>query len=985
MGGKSKGTTVGYWYELAIHFGLGIGPFDEYLEFRGGDKTAWSGSATHSQSITINAPNLWGGEKDQGGIVGTLDLMFGEADQQPNARLAAIFGPQQPAWRGLATAVFAGKYGAMNPYPHQASHKINKIKQGWDSGCWYPEKAVVSIQSADVRAPIPGTWPWAVRDVDYFVIGASQEVGGAFVGSQGWWHGYIDSFRITAGVARTAQISYPIPVGPFGDATTDPYYDRVKLLLRMNGADGSTAFTDDVGHPVSAMGGARLSTAQAKWGSSSAYFDGIDSWLKVAMGADVDLGAGPWTMEAWVWLETPDSNPTVYSRAIFGFGPLSVRADDTVWWCRGDSWYFTQFDLGELSQPSVIQNTTPFMETGKWTFVSICFDGARYWLHADGQLLTLAPQEALQTCNPTHALYYARTHSGIGRVPVARMNDASYRAAADKLHAEGFGICTSYDPSSESLDEYEQRICRLIGGSVSRSLVDGQYYLDLARGDYVLDELPIITDDDILDIRLQPSVPNGAINSVQVKYFDPQRKESITTPPVQALSLIDAFGVISQINDYPEIPAGPLALRVAERDVRASTAPTRTMELTLIPDAVQGIRPNQYFRLQSVKRRIADMVCLMGDRQAGTLKSGAVRITATQDIYSLPSTSFGEIEPGVDTRPDPTPNPITLQAAFEAPYIELVQRLDRANLDVLPSDAGYLLAVADQPPGGQSYSLAVAAAGGGFESSATGDWCPLATVAGDATDIYSRAATSIPISAIRRGELLVIGAAALWDTEIVRIDAIDIVAGAVVLGRGCADTVAAEHAGGSLLWLYDAAAVSDLVEYTDGEVVDVKLLTNTGSAQLAPSAAVAMTVEFAGRQARPYPPAAPRLNCEAWPKESFETADVSWLHRDRVAQADQLVDQQMASIGPEPGTTYTVRWFLNGVLVNTAAGVAGTSASFVPTADGALRVEIEAERDGLTSWQMQVIECVYRTSHYSTYTDQDGDIYVDQDGNHYIG
>ena len=874
MGGKSGGTTVGYWYELAIHFGLGIGPFDAYLEFRGGDKTAWAGSATHSQSTQINAPNLWGGEKDQGGIVGTLDLMFGEADQQPSSRLAAIFGPQQPAWRGLATAVFAGKYGAMNPYPQQASHKIRKIKEGWDADCWYPEKSEIVI--------LPGK----VFTEDLAFPATSATIDGSYAGI------VIDD------VEASDLIIIDKPAG-----LTYPAWSR--WLSDSNGE----------GLP---------------WGNEFWVTDGEGVTTAYWYGTDISQ---------YHYATAAEAEAAVAGRYVVLSGSTSYK----VW-----------------------LNDTPVTDNR---------GGLSLRIYKGGEL----------AMNPAHALYYARTHSGIGRVPTARMNDASYRAAADKLHAEGFGICTSYDPSSESLDEYEQRICRLIGGSVSRSLIDGQYYLDLARGDYVLDELPVITDDDILDIKLQPSVPNGAINSVAVKYFDPLRKESITTPPVQALSLIDAFGVISQVNDYPEIPAGPLALRVAERDVRASTAPTRTMELTLIPGAVQGIRPNQYFRLQSAKRRIADMVCLMGDRQAGTLKSGAVRITATEDIYSLPATSFAEIEPGVDTRPDPTPNPITLQAAFEAPYIELVQRLDRANLDVLPADAGYLLAVADQPPGGRSYSLAVAAAGGEFEVSATGDWCPFATVAGDATTVYGRGVTSVAVGAIQRGEQLVIGAAALWDSEIVRIDAIDIVAGAVVLGRGCADTVAAEHAGGSVLWLYDAAAVSDLVEYTDGEVIDIKLLTNTGSAQLESSAAAAMTVEFAGRQARPYPPTAPQLNGEAWPEEIFETADVSWLHRDRVAQADQLVDQEMASIGPEPGTTYTVRWFLNGVLVNTAAGVAGTSASFVPAANGALRVEIEAQRDGLTSWQMQVIECIYRTSRYSTYIDQGGDTYADQDGNHYIG
>lgn len=556
--------------------------------------------------------------------------------------------------------------------------------------------------------------------------------------------------------------------------------------------------------------------------------------------------------------------------------------------------------------------------------------------------------------NPAHALYYARTHSEIGREPVGSINEASYRAAADKLFEEGFGICTSFEPASESLEEFEQRICNLIGGSVSRSLIDGQYYLDLARGDYDLDSLPIITDDDILSFSAQPSVVDGAINSVSVKYFDPCRKEYVTTPPVQALGLIDSFGVIHQTASYPEIPSSGLALIVAARDLRNTVTPTIAFELTCMPDAVRALRPNNYFRLQSKKRRIADMVCLLGEKQAGTLRSGAVKITATQDIYSLPQTSFVAVEGGIDTSPDPTPYPITAQAAMEAPYIELVQRLDRANLDALPADVGYLLAMADQPAqGGQNYALAVAPAGGDYVVEMAGDWCPVAVVAGDpAVDVVAAGQTVIPVAGIGRSSQVTLGAAALWDSEIVRIDAIDTVAGTVTVGRACADTVPLEHAAGSRIWVYDEAASSNMTEYTDGEVIDIKLLTNTAVAQLDPDEAVAISVEFAKRAVRPYPPAAVTFNGEAWPSALTGQVDVAWAHRDRKAQADQLVDQTVASIGPEPGTTYTVRWILDSIEVHAETGIVGTASSYFPTAAGTLRIEVQSQRDGLDSLQV---------------------------------
>ena len=61
--GSSKKQTVGYWYKLLLHYGICRGPVDAFLEFRCGDRTAWQGNLTDTGTISINAPNLWGGEK----------------------------------------------------------------------------------------------------------------------------------------------------------------------------------------------------------------------------------------------------------------------------------------------------------------------------------------------------------------------------------------------------------------------------------------------------------------------------------------------------------------------------------------------------------------------------------------------------------------------------------------------------------------------------------------------------------------------------------------------------------------------------------------------------------------------------------------------------------------------------------------------------------------------------------------------------------
>ncbi|MRE90953.1 MULTISPECIES: hypothetical protein [unclassified Stenotrophomonas] len=90
---------------------------------------------------------------------------------------------------------------------------------------------------------------------------------------------------------------------------------------------------------------------------------------------------------------------------------------------------------------------------------------------------------------------------------------------------------------------------------------------------------------------------------------------------------------------------------------------------------------------------------------------------------------------------------------------------------------------------------------------------------------------------------------------------------------------------------------------------------------------------------------------------------MQWAHRDRILQADQLVDTTQGNIGPEPGTTYTVRWYLAGALVRTQATISGTTDTYTPPAGRGgkqIRVEVEAIRDGYRSWQIQQHTFLYR-------------------------
>lgn len=82
---------------------------------------------------------------------------------------------------------------------------------------------------------------------------------------------------------------------------------------------------------------------------------------------------------------------------------------------------------------------------------------------------------------------------------------------------------------------------------------------------------------------------------------------------------------------------------------------------------------------------------------------------------------------------------------------------------------------------------------------------------------------------------------------------------------------------------------------------------------------------------------------------------VTWAHRDRLNQADQLIDTTLGSIGPEGGTTYSVRLLRadTSALLASQTGVSGTTATLTTTYVGNVIVELWAVRDGMESWQRQ--------------------------------
>lgn len=155
MGGKPKKQVIGYHYGCTLHMGVGLAA-DEIYKIIVGGKEAWRGSVKNNATVTINNPNLFGGEKAEGGIVGSLSVMMGVPDQPRNSLLVRLLGNLTSAFRGFVGLVFDGWLCAMNPYPKTWEIAYRRILAGWpDNNPWYPEKALITLADGQIHAMNP--------------------------------------------------------------------------------------------------------------------------------------------------------------------------------------------------------------------------------------------------------------------------------------------------------------------------------------------------------------------------------------------------------------------------------------------------------------------------------------------------------------------------------------------------------------------------------------------------------------------------------------------------------------------------------------------------------------------------------------------------------------------------------------------------------------------------------------------------------------
>ena len=185
-----------------------------------------------------------------------------------------------------------------------------------------------------------------------------------------------------------------------GGGATDPDFADVSLLLHMDGSNGSTTFTDSSSNAltVTANGNAQISTAESKFGGSSALLDGTGDYLSAGVAA-FDPGTSDFTIEWWQKLSATNVSYSAISLGAIG----GVRASDGLIQLYTNGGFATNVAANAVG----VNNTD-------WNYIAISRTGTTCRIFLNGTLLTNDAANAMQS-----------NLTGVDRFDIGR-NNSSY-------------------------------------------------------------------------------------------------------------------------------------------------------------------------------------------------------------------------------------------------------------------------------------------------------------------------------------------------------------------------------------------------------------------------------------------------------------------------------------------------------------------------------------------------------------------------------
>lgn len=909
MGSKAKPQTIGFHYKLGVVMALSHSPVDYISEIIIGEKTVWSGSMKDG-SFTTHQPELFGGDKKEGGVSGQITILSGERNQQLN-RYVQMFRGETSAQRGLLTVVF----GATGQPP------ANDIRfTNWEKS---------TLSDATYNALVK-TMTARYRD-----------------GSAGY-------LNQEGAITRKAPLIDVLNVisGRSNEEIPDNLLD---FYLKELSAGNQTGYTytsanDDKRYWNNPnLQKNQLAKLKAQYGSNRAIaliytkFITVDSPSYThAHGGRISNGyhAGLSTKETFFKDHVQDirqqNNPEFSIPFTWGTSPYLKPT-----WFR-------------------VQSINNGWTHGTWYPEKAIIDGGMIDIEEGGQKKKLQ----INDMNPAHILYKVMTNKdwGMGYNP-HDLDEPSFKKAADTLYNERFGMSLLWD-ASKTIEDFNSDILDAIDGVIRVNVLSGKFELVLIRDDYNIDDLPVLDEDSVVEIkRFERAAWGDSANEIVLTYKDRMEKDVVLTK--QNLAAIEIQrGVISSAQTYKGIHTPHIAEMIASRELKLMSSSVAKVSLKV--NRLHYLLQNgDVFVLSWEELGIKRMVCRVASIVKGEFDDGTIDIEAVEDIFGVSSSMFAVTDDGEgykDQHAPLTPIPVKEGRVVEASYHDIQTAVEPATLEAVTNliDGGsaFTMTLVDKPSQATvRYDLYSSKAGQAYTLVASDVYfTPVFKLAHnvgiDFTEFQIDGIKNQPPE-ITSDMYLLVG------DECMGIVSINYDEGKVVVRRGILDTLPEYHSFGDMGYIISRASSSDTNSYPVGGTLSYKAVSEGINSVTSINDAIELPATLVGRAARPTPVNSVFINNAAYPETIGvkDTISLRWANRNRKTVTTSNVYWGSASIEAEEGQTVNVRLKNpeTGDLLFEKKGITDTTIDIAPVAAEGwpkyVQIEIETERNKLTSWR----------------------------------
>ncbi len=571
--------------------------------------------------------------------------------------------------------------------------------------------------------------------------------------------------------------------------------------------------------------------------------------------------------------------------------------------------------------------------------------------------------------NPAHIIHECLLNKDWGMgASINQIDQTSFAYAAELLFNEGLGLSMMW-VSQSSVEDFIKEVLDHIQATFYLDPKTGLFNIKLIRDDYDINNIPVFDETNSFVSSFQRKGWGETINEIVVTWTNPanEKEETVSLQDIANINIQGAL--ISDSRNYYGVRSAETAKMLAARDLRTSSAPLASVEIS-VNRVAWDLVPGDVFKLTYPEYGIESLIFRITSIDYGKIGEPEIKILAVEDVFSLSFAEYSEPPSSGWVDPSEEPSPMAFSRVMTLPYYFIVNNLAPADVSAITSPEEFVGVLAAQT-GQDTFTFELVGTeldplGNTVETTLGERNCVGRTTLSSALiqEDVSTLTFNNPFNGIvslAPGGFILLGSGTDSSSELCLVQSVS--GNSVTLSRGVLDTTPKNWSIGSSVFIFEKDSnIVDVSETVAGEVLNYKLLSRTSLGLLPLSSAPILSATVPSRLHLPYRPSNCSVNGVKFGVSNIALTDnlaLTWANRNRLIEDTVILNWSEASVTPESGqlTRITLLTLTNTIIQT--YDVSGSSFSIpnsVFNTYSSFKVRFEAINGTLVSFQNHEIQ-----------------------------